>query len=143
MRQLASVLAIGLVLLPGPALAICQSSGSNAEYKDCVRARADAAEAELRQVFERVMQEVYARDYMELGVRQLWASRMREGQRAWRSFVEIECLENTGFEWWGGSGAGGAISLCRHDKTVARTRDLVDRYSLDKALAPVAIETID
>jgi len=141
MRALA--LSLGLSLLPLPAAAICEGTGSNVEYKNCVGARADTAEAELDAVLEKVMREVYTRDYMEVALRQLWATRMRAGQRAWAAFVEIECRENTGFEWWGGSGAGGAISLCRYNKTAARVRDLVARYNLDTALAPVSMDSTD
>ncbi|MEL6482084.1 MAG: lysozyme inhibitor LprI family protein [Pseudomonadota bacterium] len=128
------------VLAAGPAAAVCEDTSTNVAYKDCVRDAADAAEAELEAVLPLIYAEIFQRDYMSIELRQLWASRMRAGQRAFEAYREIDCLEATTFEWWGGSGAGGAASLCRYEKTVARSRDLVTRFQLDAAIAPVAME---
>ncbi|MEO1317284.1 MAG: lysozyme inhibitor LprI family protein, partial [Pseudomonadota bacterium] len=99
---------------------------------------AAAADAELQAVLPLIYGEIFQRDFMSIELRQLWASRMREGQRAFEAFREIDCIEATSFEWWGGSGAGGAASLCQYDKTVARTRDLVSRFQLEASVAPIA-----
>ncbi|MEM7498977.1 MAG: lysozyme inhibitor LprI family protein [Pseudomonadota bacterium] len=125
-------------LTGGPALAICEEAEANVAYKDCVRERADAAAAELDAILPLVYREIFGRDYMSVELRQLWASRMRAGQRSFEAFREIDCLEATSFEWWGGSGAGSAASLCRYEKTVARTRDLIGRFDIDAARAPIA-----
>ncbi|MEL6767733.1 MAG: lysozyme inhibitor LprI family protein [Pseudomonadota bacterium] len=133
-----SVLAVTLVA--GPAAAVCEDSTMNVAYKDCVRERAAAAEAELEAILPLIYGEIFQRDFMSIELRQLWASRMRAGQRAFEAFREIDCLEATTFEWWGGSGAGGAATLCRYEKTVDRSRDLVSRFQLDAAVAPIAME---
>ncbi|MEL7140167.1 MAG: lysozyme inhibitor LprI family protein [Pseudomonadota bacterium] len=136
-RSLLTLSLLG-ILAASPALAICEDAGANVTYKECVRDQAAAADAELQAVLPLIYGEIFQRDFMSIELRQLWASRMREGQRAFEAFREIDCIEATSFEWWGGSGAGGAASLCQYDKTVARTRDLVSRFQLEASVAPIA-----
>jgi uncharacterized protein YecT (DUF1311 family) len=56
-----------------------------------------------------------------------WKEELLTSQRAWIQFKEHDC-HAVGFEWYCGSGAGGAILSCLLEHTEARTKDLRARY---------------
>lgn len=117
----------------GPAFAAepgaeCESASSNVEIKDCLAEAYEKADKELNAVWPQVLASVDQADYLTAEQRDAWKTELRDAQRAWVQFKEHDCNGAVLYEWWGGSGAGGAISSCLLDHTVARTKDLRQRY---------------
>ena len=110
---------------------LCSGSGSTLDYKNCLHQRYLAADKDLNRLWKRVIAEIRKSDYLEPALRGKWEARMREAQRNWVQFKDIDCNEVVLYEWWGGSGAGGAISLCLFRHTVLRTQRLGERYFPD------------
>ena len=57
-----------------------------------------------------------------------WRASLQRAQRAWIAFRDADCVELTGYEWRGGTGAGPATLACLLSRTEARTRELAERY---------------
>ncbi|MEZ5874677.1 MAG: lysozyme inhibitor LprI family protein [Hyphomicrobiales bacterium] len=106
----------------------CDSAGSNVEIKNCLAMAYDKADAELNAIWPQVLASVDQADYLTAEQRAAWKTELREAQRAWVQFKEHDCNGAVLYEWWGGSGAGGAISSCLLAHTKARTDDLKSRY---------------
>jgi uncharacterized protein YecT (DUF1311 family) len=109
---------------PGPE---CASATSNVEIKACLAKAYERADKELNAVWKQVMANVNDADTLPAKERKAWKDELLESQRAWIQFKEHD-YDAVGYEWWGGSGAGGAVSSCLLDHTVARTKDLRQRY---------------
>lgn len=123
------VFALALLCLAPPAAARdCNALQTNAEISDCLQKAYREADAELNAVWKRVLGSVERADYMSAEKRADWKDELRKAQRAWVEFKEHDCKGAVGFEWDGGSGAGGAVSSCMLDHTTARTEDLRGRY---------------
>ena len=106
----------------------CASAASNVEIKNCLAIAYEKADAELNAVWKQVLASVQANDYLTPAQREAWKKELLESQRAWVQFKEHDCNGAVLYEWWGGSGAGGAISSCLLEHTTARTADLRQRY---------------
>jgi uncharacterized protein YecT (DUF1311 family) len=106
----------------------CASAGSNVEIKNCLAIAYQRADSELNAVWQQVLASVDDADYLTAKQRKAWKAELREAQRGWVQFKEHDCNGAVLYEWWGGSGAGGAISSCLLEHTVARTKDLRQRY---------------
>ena len=107
----------------------CESAGSNVEIKNCLFLAYQRADKELNAVWQQVLAVVDQADYLTPDQRKAWKTELREAQRGWVAFKEHDCNGAVLYEWWGGSGAGGAISSCLLVHTVARTKDLKQRYA--------------
>ena len=66
-------------------------------------------------------------DHMPAQERKARKEELLESQRAWITFKSRDC-DAVGFEWWGGTGASGAILSCLLEHTTVRTKDLRARY---------------
>jgi uncharacterized protein YecT (DUF1311 family) len=108
------------------------------ELKDCLAEVEQAVERELSLAWVDVQREIAGRDFLEPTLRARYAAAADRAQAAWRAWREVECREVTGYDWWGGSGAGAAIRACMIETTAARVRDLTARYQLDPAESPKA-----
>jgi uncharacterized protein YecT (DUF1311 family) len=106
----------------------CADADTNLAMKDCLGKAYLKADKELNVVWKQVLQSVGDADYLTPEQRGAWKKELREAQRAWVQFKEHDCNGAVGYEWWGGSGASGAISSCLLSKTEARTKDLKQRY---------------
>lgn len=107
---------------------VCVGAESNLEMKDCLGRAYQNADKELNVVWKQALGTVDAADYLTPQQRAAWKKELRDAQRAWVQFKEHDCNGAVLYEWWGGSGAGGAILSCLLSKTKARTRDLKERY---------------
>lgn len=109
--------------------AACAKTGSNAEYKDCLRGLYAEIDKELNRVWNLVMNKIASADYPESDKRRVWRRELTQAQRAWITFRDNDC-EAVLYEYWGGSGAGGFFTLCK----IKHTRDRIDhlraRYDL-------------
>lgn len=111
-----------------PPDAPCANADNNLAYKECLGRLYEKADQDLNAVWKQVLASVDAADYLTAEQRNAWKKELREGQRAWVQFKEHDCNGAVLYEWWGGTGAGGAILACLLHLTVARTEDLKSRY---------------
>ncbi len=131
MRACAGVM-LGVVLLFATS-ASAEDGGACADAETTVQMRAcldkvyERADAELNAVWKSVMAAVAAADDLSAKDRKAWKDELLQAQRGWIAFKEHDC-DAVGFEWWGASGAPGAILSCLIAHTTARTTNLKDRY---------------
>jgi uncharacterized protein YecT (DUF1311 family) len=116
----------------------CGQAGSMIEIKDCLALLERDVERELVIAWSAVHRNVAGRDFLDPLIHARYAAALDRAQAAWKGWRAVECDEVTGFEWWGGSGAGAAIRGCMIETTAARVRDLTARYGLDRADAPIS-----
>ncbi len=57
-----------------------------------------------------------------------WRKKLTAAQRHWVQFRQADCAEPVGYEWFGGTGMGGAVSTCIAKHTLDRIRHLEARY---------------
>ena len=131
MRNLA--FAILLCVGASPALADmseCDSYASNVEMSQCALQQYEAADAELNDVWKQVVASIKATDtdVMPTSEMQKWLGAMTDAERAWATFKDNDCKGGVSYEWYGGTGAGLAVSTCLYDHTVQRIKDLRARY---------------
>ena len=105
----------------------CADAGNTIEIRECLSKAYTSADAELNVVWKEVMDRVDGADYLPGKERKGWKGELLTSQRAWIQFKEHDC-DAVGFEWYGGTGAAGAILSCLLEHTEARTKDLRARY---------------
>ena len=105
----------------------CASSTSNVELKGCLGKFAEKADRDLNAVWKRVLASI---DTSELKPAQRldWRKKLTAAQRHWVQFRQADCSEPVGYEWFGGTGMGGAVSTCIAKHTLDRIRHLEARY---------------
>ena len=133
------VAALALAAYAGSAAAYCEDRSSMVEIKACLAEVERRVEVEMAVVWTAVQQDIATRYFLQNTQRARFAAAADRAQAAWAAFREADCREVTGFEWWGGSGAGAAIRACRIETTAARVRDLIRRYDIDESRAPVSV----
>ena len=106
---------------------VCADAQTTIEIGDCVRKEYEKADAELNAVWKKVMATFESNDYMPANARKDWKETLLASQRDWIAFKEADC-KAVGFEWYGGTGQGNAITFCLLDHTTTRTKDLKARF---------------
>ena len=93
----------------------CGDLESNLQMTNCTIAQAKAADAELADVFAKVIAAIEATtpDVMPADKVKDWEATMRQAQAEWEKFRDDDCDGNVSYEWWGGSGARLAVAACR------------------------------
>jgi uncharacterized protein YecT (DUF1311 family) len=134
---LTAILSLGAVA----ADARCSDLGSNVEIGACLAAVERDVERELLLTLAAAQRNIAGRDFMTPPTLARFAAAFDRAQAAWLAWREVDCGEVTGFEWWGGSGAGIAARSCRIEATTARVRDLTARYDLPSRDTPVSHDT--
>lgn len=88
------------------------------------------ADNELNEVYKLVIRQIRetSKESKQLGP---WENSLREAQRTWVKFRDLDCgvVE---FEWLGGSGGNYAKWFCLLNITQQRTAELRNRYSMPK-----------
>jgi len=107
----------------------CSTATTTVELTWCSGQELDAADRKLNAVFKAVLAHIAAADMLTPAQRREWTNAMREAQRRWIAFRDQDCGELIGWEWFGGTGMGGAMLGCKISKTEARTKELDERYS--------------
>jgi uncharacterized protein YecT (DUF1311 family) len=107
---------------------VCADAENNVALKACLAKAYEQADKELNAVWKQVLASVDQADHLTAEQREAWKTELREAQRSWVAFKEHDCNGAVLYEWWGGSGAGGAISSCLLGHTADRTADLEERY---------------
>jgi uncharacterized protein YecT (DUF1311 family) len=100
---------------------------SNAEYRQCLAQFADKVDRELNELWPRVLAFIDA-STLTPAQRADWKNKLTIAQRHWVQFKQADCREPVGYEWFGGTGMGGAVSTCIAKHTLDRTQDLKQRY---------------
>ncbi len=101
--------------------------GNNMELTQCVWDAYKKADAELNSVWKQVIATIKPDDFLPADAAREWKDDLLASQRAWITFKEKDC-DAVAFEWYGGSGANMAVGDCLYGHTVARTKDLKERY---------------
>jgi uncharacterized protein YecT (DUF1311 family) len=130
MRCVLFVLLLAAATPAAAAMDECQELTSNVEMTECAWNQYRDADTALNDVWGRVMTQIEATDadVMPADKVKAWRKVLTAAQRDWANFKDQDCNGAVAFEWYGGSGAGLAIATCLYDHTVARTKELTDRY---------------
>jgi uncharacterized protein YecT (DUF1311 family) len=107
--------------------AACAGNMSNVELKDCLGRFAEKADRELNDVWRRVLASIDA-SKLAPAQRLDWRKKLTAAQRHWVEFRQTDCSEPVGYEWFGGTGMGGAVSTCIAKHTLDRIQHLKQRY---------------
>ncbi|MCB1501000.1 MAG: DUF1311 domain-containing protein [Bauldia sp.] len=101
---------------------------NNMELDQCAGKAFKAADAELNQVWPKVLAFIDGQkgNLPDDAVAQ-WKATMIAAQRAWVTFKENDC-NAVQYEWYGGSGASLAVTSCLYHHTADRLADLKERY---------------
>lgn len=93
---------------------------------ECLEKNLKSASAELDRVYREALASIYSKDNDHIPKSELdkWKIETERSQRAWQTYRDIECGKIILYQWWGGSGAGGASIECSLQKTIARIREL-------------------
>jgi len=105
----------------------CADADTTVAMRECLDKEYIRADAALNAVWKKVMAQVSAADHLPAKEAKEWKDELLASQRAWIQFKEHDC-DAAGFEWYGGTGAPGAILSCLLEHTEARTSDLKARY---------------
>jgi uncharacterized protein YecT (DUF1311 family) len=105
----------------------CASSKSNVELRDCLGKFAEKADRDLNAVWKRVLASIDASE-LKPAQRLDWRKKLTAAQRHWVQFRQADCSAPVGYEWFGGTGMGGAVSTCIAKHTLDRIQHLEARY---------------
>ena len=106
----------------------CDDQTSTYETSACLERALQAADRDLNAAY-RAAQAAIDRDCgTDAGCRTAWRAGLVRAQRAWIAFRDADCVELTGHEWRGGTGAGPASLACMLARTRQRAQDLAQRY---------------
>lgn len=108
--------------------AACDSNVSNVEYKECLAQFAAKADRDLNVLWPRVLAAIEASSHLTKAQRADWRAKLTIAQRHWVLFRQADCREPVGYEWYGGTGMGGAVSICLAKHTLDRMLELKQRY---------------
>lgn len=134
MIRVAAVMALSPLVLAAPAKAQdievdCENAISNVEMTYCGWQEFERADAELNEVYKDAIRHIKASGRDLPAGADAWEKKLREAQRAWVAFRDLNCDELLGIEWGGGTGTNLAIATCRTEMTNARIKTLRERYT--------------
>lgn len=118
-------------LVANPANAACEDANTTIELGQCLVEELATADTDLNRVWGLVRQSIQASDHVPAEERKVWADVLLEAQRAWIRLKDTDCGEAVPFEWYGGTGASNAATMCKLTMTLERTSDLKARYGID------------
>ena len=107
----------------------CANAKSTVEMNYCADKEFAAADKALNTEYEAALAQTRTRDLEPPYDAKSFEAAMRESQRAWVAFRDADCKNLVAQEWSGGSGASAAILGCMTQLTMARTKDLKERYA--------------
>jgi uncharacterized protein YecT (DUF1311 family) len=107
----------------------CAQKSSTPEMNACFERALAAADDRLNELFQQALEHIAAAEQLTAEQRKDWEAALRESQRRWMRFRDIDCGEVIGFEWLGGTGMAAASLGCKLTKTEARAAELEERYA--------------
>ena len=110
----------------------CDASADAGLY-DCAAKAYQQADAQLNEVWKKALAAIDAGNPdapSDLTAAQIaeWKNELTAAQKAWVTFKDMDCNGARSFEYWGGSARSLAVLSCQYEYTVARTKDLQERY---------------
>ncbi|MBX2806026.1 MAG: DUF1311 domain-containing protein [Hyphomicrobiales bacterium] len=131
MTPIAAPIILSLLCLACPAQAQdvdCDNATSNVEMTYCGWEEFERADTELNRIYKEAIGKIRLTGGDLPAGRDAWEKKLRETQRAWVAFRDLNCDELLAIEWGGGTGTNLAIATCRTDMTNARITTLRERY---------------
>lgn len=123
--RLLALLAVSLVSFSASAQQIkCPDAGGIART-ECLEKNQRSANMELERLYVMRLANINSKENDHIPKAELgkWRAEAEKSQQAWLAYRDLEC-GMIRYEWWGGSGAGGAITECLLRRTAARIREL-------------------
>jgi len=105
----------------------CDDANSTPEINGCLERELKKADADLNRVYGVAMRSIDTSE-LDANVRDTWKTGLRDAQRSWIAFRDNDCKQTVPFEWYGGTGASGAVLSCLLDPTRERANSLRERY---------------
>ena len=106
----------------------CRDKTSNVELSQCMLEFATKVDRDLNALWPRVLASIDAASHLTKSQRADWRAKLTAAQKHWIAFKTADCREPVGYEWFGGTGMGGAVSTCLAKHTLDRIQDLKARY---------------
>jgi uncharacterized protein YecT (DUF1311 family) len=106
----------------------CENIRNTVESNFCADKDLKSADAKLNALYKKVLTQINENGLEKPYDRHSWQEALRESQRAWMSFRDLDCKGVVPMEWSGGTGTTAAVLICMKDKTEARTKELAERY---------------
>ena len=138
--RLCRILAVSLIAI-GPAVAEpavdddppidCENAMSTREMNICGDQAFKKADADLNETYKKALADIPEMATEAPYDAKGWEAALRASQRAWVAFRDAECNDHGAMFWTGGTGATADIIGCMTDKTIARTKELKERYEVE------------
>lgn len=130
--SLFATLAAALIVLGAPAARAenidCSDAQTTVEMNYCSEQEFDAADKELNAQYDKALRYIAESNLEKPYDPKSWTDTMRAAQRAWIAYRDADCKDLMAMEWSGGTGTSSAIMGCMTEKTIARTKELKERY---------------
>lgn len=105
----------------------CGEAKSNIARQECFRMEVGKADKELNMVYQQAINEIQGNDYLPEAVKSKYIHSLREAERHWVKFKEIEC-GSVRYDYYGGSHAPLAAVICEYEKTIHRAKEIRSRF---------------
>jgi uncharacterized protein YecT (DUF1311 family) len=106
----------------------CEDIRNTVESNFCADKDFQRADAKLNEIYKKVLAQISEAGLEKPYDRHSWENALREGQRAWITFRDLDCKGAVPMEWSGGTGTTAAVLICMKEKTETRIRELEERY---------------
>jgi uncharacterized protein YecT (DUF1311 family) len=106
----------------------CENIRNTVESNFCADKDLQSADTKLNALYKKVLTQISEDSLEKPYDRKTWENALRESQRAWMSFRDLDCKGVVPLEWSGGTGTTAAVLICLKEKTETRTKELSERY---------------
>jgi uncharacterized protein YecT (DUF1311 family) len=106
----------------------CGNATSNVEMTHCGWQEFERADADLNEIYQDAISQIRTTGGDLPAGADEWEKKLREAQRAWVAFRDLNCDQLIAIEWGGGTGTSLATATCRTEMTNARIKTLRERY---------------
>ena len=106
----------------------CENIRNTVESNFCADKDLQSADTKLNALYKQVLTQISEDSLEKPYDRKTWENALRESQRAWMSFRDLDCKGVVPLEWSGGTGTTAAVLICLKEKTETRTKELSERY---------------
>lgn len=133
--RVASTLAVVFLNFIGPTAYAddkidCDKATNTFELNACSEQQLAKADDELNAVYAKVIKHITENAGEKPYDEKSWREALKNSQRAWIAFRDADCKGLVPMSWTGGTATSGEVLGCMIDMTVARTKDLQNRYEL-------------
>lgn len=108
----------------------CDKANSTADLNACSEQQLAKADDELNAVYGKVIKHIIENAGEKPYDEKSWREALKNSQRAWMAFRDADCKELIPMSWTGGTGTTGEVLGCMIEATVARTKDLQNRFEI-------------